>query len=56
MKSPKRRSATKPSRKKPYQSPQLVIYGNLRQLTKVKGGAANDGGTKPMTKAGGAPA
>jgi len=54
MKSPKRRSATKPSRKKRYQPPQFVIYGDLRKLTKVKLGAMGDGVMKPATKAGGA--
>ncbi len=37
--------------KKPFRSPQLVVYGDLRRLTMTgKGGTANDGGGKPKTK------
>lgn len=50
MKSPKRRSTTKPSGKKRYQPPRLVVYGDLRRLTKVKMGAMNDGAGTPMTR------
>ena len=35
--------------KKPYRTPRLVAYGNLRDITMVKGGLKGDGG-------GGAPA
>ncbi len=43
-------------KKKPYQSPRLVVYGDFRTLTRAKGGGANDGGgPKPKTKAGGGP-
>jgi hypothetical protein len=37
-------------KKKPYHSPRLVVYGDFRTLTRVKGGGANDGGGKPKTK------
>ncbi len=37
--------------KKAYRPPRLTVYGKLRQLTRAKGGAANDGGGKPRTKA-----
>lgn len=49
---------TKPtgSKKKPYRSPRLVVYGDLRRLTAlvappaVKGGSKSDGGGRPKTK------
>jgi hypothetical protein len=50
MKSRKRRSTAKPSGKKRYQPPRLVVYGDLRRLTKVKMGAMNDGAGMPMTR------
>lgn len=39
--------------KKPYRSPRLVVHGDLRRLTMVKGGVNNDGVGKPRTKTGG---
>ena len=39
-------------KRKPYRSPKLVVYGNLRRLTKIlgaKGGTKNDFGM-PMTR------
>lgn len=37
--------------KKPYRSPRLVVYGDLRRLTTTaKGGVASDGGAKPPSK------
>ena len=40
-----------PCRRKPYRTPRLVAYGNLRDITKVKGGLRADGGpTNPATK------
>jgi hypothetical protein len=50
MKLSKRRSKAKPSGKKQYQPPQLVVYGDIRRLTKVKMGAMNDGAGRPMTR------
>jgi len=42
--------ATKP-RKKPYRSPRLVAYGDLRTLTRTKKGTSSDGGgAKPSTR------
>ncbi len=43
------------SRKKPYRSPRLVTYGDLRRLTNfvvtpVKGGAKADGTGAPKTR------
>lgn len=43
-------SKTTSQKKKPYRPPRLVVYGDLRSLTMVKGGTANDGGGKPRTK------
>jgi len=38
--------------KKPYRSPRLITYGNLRQLALVKGGTAQDGNpANPPSKA-----
>lgn len=31
-------------KKKPYRSPRLVVYGDLRRLTKAKGGTRGDAG------------
>lgn len=50
MKPPKRRSKAKASGKKRYRPPKLVVYGDLRTLTKVKMGAMNDGAGRPMTR------
>ncbi len=36
--------------KKTYRSPRLVIHGDLRTLTKVKGGNSPDGGNPSGTK------
>ena len=39
--------------KKPYRSPQLVVYGDLRHLTMgAKGGTANDGTGAPKSRSG----
>ncbi|MFQ5804456.1 MAG: lasso RiPP family leader peptide-containing protein [Candidatus Methylomirabilales bacterium] len=40
-------------KKKTYRPPRLVAYGDFRTLTLAKGGGANDGGSKPKTKASG---
>ena len=50
MKAPKRKSAKQSSSKKRYAPPLLTIYGDLRRLTKSKGGVNCDGGGKPMTR------
>ena len=44
----------KRSDRKPYQPPRLKVHGDLRRLTMgpSKGGAKQDGGTTPKTKAG----
>lgn len=37
--------------RKPYRSPKLAVYGDLRVLTKTKKGKKNDGGGgKPNTR------
>ena len=53
----KRRSSDKPSdrpsssgAKKPYRAPRLIVYGDLREITKAKGGSKGDGGGNPATK------
>lgn len=42
------------AKKLPYHAPRLVVHGDLRTLTKVKGGTAGDAG-KPATRASGSP-
>jgi hypothetical protein len=37
-------------RKKPYRTPRLVEYGDLRTITRGKGGNMNDDPTPPATK------
>ena len=39
-----------PAGKKPYRAPKLTVYGDLRTITKAKGGTTNDGGGNPPTK------
>ena len=39
------RSAAKPAKKKPYQSPKLLVYGKLAEMTQTAGAkGAPDGG------------
>jgi len=38
--------------KKPYQKPTLRVHGDVRAITKVKGGTKSDGAGTPKTKAG----
>jgi hypothetical protein len=41
------------SAKKPYKTPELTIYGDLRQVTQTVGNMNNsDGGASPMHKTG----
>lgn len=35
--------------KKPYRAPRLTVYGDLRTITKTKGGTGGDG-AQPKTK------
>jgi hypothetical protein len=47
---------TRPPQKKPYRSPRLAAYGDLRRLTAVstkRGNMADGGGAKPNTRAAG---
>lgn len=39
------------NQKKPYRSPRVFVYGDFRRLTATKGGAKNDGGGVPNSKA-----
>ena len=44
-----------PPSKRPYQTPQLIVYGTLHTLTQIKGGNTFDGAAKPFTKVVGTP-
>lgn len=39
--------------RRPYRTPQLVVHGNVKDLTRVKGGGKSDGGGKPRTRTSG---
>jgi hypothetical protein len=41
-------------KKKPYRSPELTVHGDIRALTRAKGGAKSDGTGVPKTKTTGA--
>jgi hypothetical protein len=43
LRQPARDQAPEPA-KRPYRSPRLTTYGNLREIALVKGGTKNDGG------------
>lgn len=47
------KSKTASQTKKPYRSPRLVVYGDIRRLTLTKGSTNADGAGKPRTKLGG---
>ena len=43
----KQPSTEAPAKKKPYQAPKLLVYGDLTQLTQATGARGNlDGGTR----------
>ena len=44
------READTTSSRKPYVTPRLIKYGNLRELTQTKGGTASDGTGKVATR------
>ena len=44
------RKKDEPQTKRPYRVPELKVHGDLRKLTRSKGGAFNDGAGKPRTK------
>jgi hypothetical protein len=49
-----KRKATGPRpKKRPYRTPRLRIYGDLKSLTKMKGGNRMDGGNPKTRTAGG---
>jgi hypothetical protein len=37
-------------KKRPYKTPKLSIHGDLRIITRAKGGALGDGGPNPKTR------
>ena len=39
--------------RKPYRKPKLKVHGDIRDLTRTKGGTHTDSGSKPATKASG---
>ncbi len=41
---------TKPSEKKPYASPQLVVYGDVRLVTETKRTTGSDSGASPANQ------
>lgn len=43
-------SSSSSSPRKPYHAPRLVEYGDLRTITRAKGGTGNDGGGNPPSK------
>jgi hypothetical protein len=44
-------ASRRPERKKPYRTPRLVEYGDLRKITLAnKGGNMGDGAGRPLTK------
>lgn len=47
------KAKTAVQRRKPYRPPRLVVYGDLRRLTRAKGGNKGDGAGKPSTRASG---
>ncbi len=38
------------AKKKPYRAPALTVHGDLRSLTRAKGGTRSDSGGRPKTK------
>ena len=45
-----KRMAARRLKKRPYQTPKLKIHGDLRIITRAKGGALGDGGGNPKTR------
>lgn len=41
--------------RKPYQTPDLIVHGSVRDLTRAKSGGKQDGGGKPRTRTNGGP-
>ena len=39
--------------RKPYRTPELIVHGSVKDLTRVKGGGKSDGGGKPRTRTSG---
>ena len=44
---------SKAKKRKPYRRPKLTVHGDIRELTRTKGGTKADGTGKPATKASG---
>ncbi len=53
MSSKKRGASRRRTHKKPYRTPKLTVHGDIRVLTKAKGGTRNDSG-RPKAKTVGA--
>ena len=45
-----KKGAKRQTKKRPYRAPELTVHGNLKAITKVKGGGSTDGGGKPTTR------
>jgi len=46
-----RKSKPEKSKKRPYHPPKVTVHGDLRAMTKSKGGSSSDGSGKPATRA-----
>jgi hypothetical protein len=53
MSGKRKRNAGTRAGKREYRPPKLVVHGDLRSLTLVKGGSRGDGRGKPRTRASG---
>lgn len=50
----KKRETRSPTKKRPFRTPRLTVYGNLIEIASAKGGTRNDGGSpKPNTRTSG---
>lgn len=41
--------------RQPYRTPDLIVHGRVRDLTRAKSGGKQDGGGKPRTRTNGGP-
>ena len=41
--------------RKPYRTPDLIVHGSVKDLTRIKRGSRQDGGGKPRTRTTGGP-
>jgi hypothetical protein len=49
----RRPAAPQHAKKRPYRTPELTVHGDLKTLTRAKGGFGADGTGKPRTKSSG---